>query len=145
MWSESATFFEDEDEAALRDRFAKLVAQYPKQDPYEIAAYVFKDLRDPYSRSQQAAMVWLKDIEFKELVRLYSADQVRADVPSKDEAAKLAWELAQDMTADKKDRIAALKLFAEINSMIVKVVDKTVDDATTRKRPPTIVFARYAD
>lgn len=145
MWSERATFYEGEDETALRDKFAQLCAKYPDQDPYEVAAFVFKDLVDPFSRSQQAAMLWLKDLEVKELIGKYRTDSVREDLASKEEAAKLAWTLANDHDVPTKERIAALKLYGEFNGMIVKVVDKTLDDLRERRGPPQIVFARYAD
>lgn len=144
MWSERPTFLEGEDELALRDKFARLCAKYPTQDPYEVAAYVFKDLVDPFSRSQQACMVWLKDLEVKELIAKYKVDGNRETIATKDEASRLAWEIAQDPTAQTKDRVAALKLFGELNAMIVKAIEPGANDKE-RRAPPQVVFARYAD
>lgn len=145
MWNNGPTILEGEDEAALRDSFARLVAKYPNQDVFEIGEYVFKDLKDPGLRGQQAAMIWIKDVEVKELISKYRSGQVDvSEVPTKDQAAMLAWSLANDPAADKKDRIAALNLFGQLNGMIVKSVEKKVDDVN-RRRPPTILVARYAD
>lgn len=145
MWKNGPTILEGEDELALRDEFAKLVAKYPNQDPFEIGEYVFRDLKDPGLRGQQAAMFWIKDIEVKELISNYRSGQSGSEaIPSKDQAALLAWSLASDPAADKKDRIAALNLFGQLNGMIVKSVEKKIDD-TGRRRPPTILVSRYAD
>lgn len=145
MWNNGPTILEGEDELALRDEFARLCAKYPTQCPFEIGEYVFRNLKDPGLRGQQAAMFWIKDIEVKELIARYKSGQVEGEpIPSKDQAALLAWSLANDPAADKKDRIAALNLFGQLNGMIVKSVEKKVDDVT-RRRPPTILVARYAD
>jgi hypothetical protein len=145
MWNNGPTILEGEDELALRDEFAKLVAKYPNQDPFEIGEYVFRNLKDPGLRGQQAAMFWLKDVEVKELISKYRTGQAGGEaIPTKDQAAMLAWSLANDPAADKKDRIAALNLFGQLNGMIVKSVEKKVDDSS-RRRPPTILVARYAD
>lgn len=144
MWSEQATFYEGEDEAALRDEFARLVAKYPQQDPYQIAHHVFKKLKDPFSRSQQACMNWMADVEVLELITRYRRGEGDG-VATKEEAFKLAWAIANGTVAATKEQVAALKLFGEMQGLIVKQIDKVVDDKTTKRAAPQIVFARYAD
>jgi hypothetical protein len=144
MWSVKPTILEGEDELALRDKFAQLVAKYPAQDPFQIGEYVFRELKDPGLRGQQAAMIWIKDPEVLELISKYKTGGAVKDLPTKDDLTRAAWAIANDLTADRKDRIAAINLAGQLNGMIVKSVEKKVDDVR-RRQPPVIMVARYAD
>lgn len=146
MWSAAPTILEGEDEEALKSRFIQLVASYPSHNPYEIAEHVFKDLRDPGLRSQQAAMIWLKDVEVLERIRLYrlnGGDEVRP-VKSKEQLILELEVIAENDKTPIKERIAAYAQIARMQGYEIKAVEMTTNDKTERKLPQ-FTFARYDD
>lgn len=142
MWNARPTILEGEDETALRNEFARLVAKHPAADIFQVGEYVFQNLKDPGLRGQQAAMIWNKDLEVQELITKYRNGQDKSDLPTKEDAARLAYSIAEDLRTEQKDRLAALRLYGEFNGMIVKAIDKSITD-TRRRQPPTVKFARY--
>jgi hypothetical protein len=145
MWNAQPVIFEDEDEEKLKADFIRLCALYPSQDIFEIASYVFRHQRDPEMRSQQAGMIWSKDIEIQERIRLARLNGGKEAAPIPDKAARLQMlqTIFEDESQAAKDRLAAARLISEIQGEIVKAVDKKIDHG---KRPPRqIVFAQYAD
>lgn len=145
MWNTKPVIFEDEDEDKLKADFIRLCALYPDRDKFEIASYVFRNQVDPELRSQQAAMVWAKDIEVLERIRLAKLNGGEEPNPIDTKEDKLRKLEAIYNNEDNKlaDRLKAMELHAQIQGEIVKAIDKKVDDG--RKRPRQIVFAQYAD
>ena len=147
MWNQPVTIFEDEDEDALKSEFIRLTALHPSRTPDEIAAYVFRNQRDPGLRSAQAAMVWLKDIDVLERIRQARLNGGVEPVGIDSLEAKLRKLQAfyDDETNDMKDRLNAMRLHAEMSGQIVKAIDKKVDNGAKAKSFPTFVIAQYND
>jgi hypothetical protein len=143
MWNAEPLLFDDEDETALKARFVELWAKYPDRSIVEIGDYIFKDLRNPEMRGAQWAMRWAKDLEVLEAVKKLRQGQTQTDVASKTEIINSAWALAHSDRVDAKDRVAALKLIAEMQGMIEKNINKKTEEV--KRRMPNIVFERYAD
>lgn len=143
MWNAEPLLFDDEDEAALKARFVELWAKYPDRSIVEIGDYIFKDLRNPEVRGAQWAMRWAKDLEVLEAVKKLRQGQVQSDVATKEEIINSAWALAHSQGVDPKDKVAALKLIAEMQGMIEKNINKKTEEV--KRRMPNIVFERYAD
>lgn len=146
MWNVAPVIFEDEDEEALKADFIRLRALYPNQDQFEIARYVFRKQVDPELRSQQAAMIWSKDLEVMERIRVASlngGEEPRA-IPTKEQRLQQLQAIFEDSETAVKDKVAVARLIAEIQGEIVKAVDKRITD-TGRKVPRQIVFAQYDD
>lgn len=147
MWQDLAApvpIFEDEDEQALIGEFVKLSARYPDRNPYEICEHIFKNLRDPWLRSQQAALQWSKDLEILERIR---QAKINGGTEAANSDPKKAWQaevyaVINDERIgpqEKKARLDGLKLIGESNSWVTKSVQKQVDDK--RRHFPQVVFA----
>jgi hypothetical protein len=147
MWSQPVTIFEDEDEDALKGEFIRLSALHPTRTPDEIATYVFRNQRDPGLRSAQAAMVWLKDIDVLERIRQarLNGGVEPGGIHTLEEKLRKLQVLYEDESQDLKDRLAAMRLHAEMSGQIVKAIDKKVDNGAKAKAFPTFVIAQYAD
>jgi hypothetical protein len=144
MWTAPVLLFDDEDEEALKAEFVRLSALYPNYPAGDIAKVVFKDLRDPILRSQQAAEAWSSDLDVKERIRaarLNGGTEPKAILTKEDHIRKLQV-IADDETQPLKERLAAHRLIAEMQGHVVKAVEKKTEDLT--KRLPTIVYAQYA-
>lgn len=141
-------FFEDEDEEAVKSAFVEAWARYPTYSPFEIAAYIFKNMRDPVSRGNQAAMEWSTDLEVKERVRKARENGGSEPVPVD---PKVAWQneiqsVYRDdnmPSQEKKVRLEGLKLFGESNGWIIKAIDKKTEDLT--RHWPQVMIAQYAE
>jgi len=146
MWNQPVAIFEDEDEEALKSEFIRLSALHPTRTPDEIAAYVFRNQRDPGLRSAQAAMVWLKDIGVLERIReaRLNGGVEPAGIHTLEEKLRKLQVLYEDESQELKDRLAAMRLHAEMSGQIVKAIDKRVDN-TKAKSFPTVVIKRYDD
>lgn len=145
MWNAKPAIFEDEDEEKLKADFIRLCALYPQQDYFEIAAYVFRNQRDPELRSQQAGMIWHKDIEVQERIRLakLNGGEEPSPIDSKEDKLRKLQAFYDNEENKIADRIKAMELHAQIQGEIIKAVDKKVDH--TKRPPRQIVFAQYAD
>lgn len=149
MWNTLAApvpIFEDEDEQALIGLFVQYSARYPDRNPYEICAHIFKDLRDPFPRSDQAASQWSKDLEILERIRQAKinggTEQVESD-PKKAWQAEV-YAIINDPNLgpqEKKARLDGMKLIGESNAWVTKSVDKTSTDKT--RHFPQVVFALH--
>lgn len=137
-------FFPEEDAEEILLRYIDLMAQWQTQySTYEICKVVFQHLRDPGLRSAQAADVWSKDLEIKEAIRqkvLYK------DGPPKDEKTQykdVLKSIYEDQLVSARDRVAALRLVAELDGHVIKAVDKKVtkNQATSN----TFIFKEYED
>ena len=146
MWNTAPVIFEDEDEEALKANFIRLCALYPNQPVFEVAAYVFRNQRDPELRSQQAAMIWQKDIEVQERIRQarLNGGEEAAAIESKEEKLRKLQAIYNDAEVKVTDRLKAFELHAQIQGEIVKAIDKKVTD-NSRKAPRQIVFAQSND
>lgn len=144
MWNDAPTIFDDEDEEALKADFIRLVALYPQQPIFEVAAYVFRFQRDPELRSQQAAMIWQKDIEVQERIRKarINGGEEPAPIESKEDKLRKLQAIYDDETVKVPDRLKAFELHAQIQGEIVKAVDKKITD-NSKRAPRQIVFAQY--
>lgn len=146
MWNDAPLIFEDEDEAKLLADFVTFSARYPDRNPFEIAAYVFRNQRDPELRAQQAAMIWIKDLEVLERIRLAKLNggaEALTSVESKEVKLRKLEAIYNDATIAAKDRIKAMELHAQIQGEIVKAVDKNV--TTGRRQPRQVIYAQYDD
>lgn len=134
MWDTPVPIFEDEDEDQLINEFVRLSALYPKYEPFQITQVVFKDLRDPIMRANQAAMVWSKDLEILERIR-----QARLDGPpdgvliqSKEQWERKMLALLDDQTLNAQEK----KVRREILDSIAKVkgwAEGDEDDKNNRR------------
>lgn len=146
MWNVAPVIFEDEDEEALKADFIRLCALYPQQGTFEIAAYVFRNQRDPEMRAQQAAMIWAKDLDIQERIRQarLNGGAEASPIDTKEEKLRKLEAIYDDENVKMTDRLKAMELHAQIQGEIVKAVDKKVTDIGKRS-PRQIVFAQYPD
>ena len=145
MWNAQPAIFEDEDEEQLKADFIRLRALYPKQDIFEIASHVFKGQRDPELRSQQAAMIWNKDLDVLERIRIASLNggEEPSAIETKEQKLRKLQAIYDDDEVATKDRLKAFELHAQIQGEIVKAVEKKT--TKLKKSPRQIVFAQYDD
>jgi len=145
MWNTAPLIFEDEDEEKLLADFVKYSAIHKDRDPFEIAAYVFRNQRDPELRAQQAAMIWAKDIDVAERIRLarLNGGAEGSVIPTKEQRMRQLQEMFEDVTLPVKERIAAQRLLSEMAGDIVKAVDKNV--TTGKRQPRQVIYAKYDD
>lgn len=146
MWTAPVPIFEEEDEESLIADFVKMSALYPKYSVFEICQHIFKDLREPDLRANQAALQWSKDLAILERIRqarLNGGVEV-LPIDSKENKLKKLEAIYNDPETGIKDKLAALRLHAEIQGEIVKAIDKKVDDGR-RAHFPQVVQGIYAD
>ena len=143
MWEVEPVIFEDEDEESLKADFVRLRAIYPDQSIFDIASYVFRHQRDPDTRSQQAAMIWNKDIEIQERIRLarINGGEEPAAIESKEGKLRKLQAIYENELVKVSDRLKAFELHSQIQGEIVKAVDKKITDES-RRAPRQIVFAQ---
>lgn len=122
--------FEGEDETALRTKFIELSAKHHRNQNFtgvDIAKYVFRDLKEPEMRALQAATYWEKDLEVQEAILDLIAHTNM--LTARAQRLQIAMDIATDTKADKRDRLIAVRLAAEMEGEIVKAVDKKVSYA----------------
>lgn len=135
MWNPPLIFFEDEDEDELINEFVRLSAKYKGKgrDPYEIASYVFRNLKDKELRAAQAAMRWSNDLEIIERIDNYAVEKNIKDEPlTKEILQAKVMALNEDRSIpyqDKKVMIEGYKAVAEFNGWVLKAVDKKITKA----------------
>ena len=144
MWNNTPVIFEDEDEAELKARFIDLWVRYPNEHIFTIASHVFKLQKDPETRSQQAALIWSKDLEVKEAVRQarLNGDEDQTELTKESLQRKLI-ATTEDESLDyreKKVMIEGYLAIAEINGWKIKAIDKKT---TTKRVKRPITIARY--
>lgn len=146
MWTAPVPIFEDEDEQALIGEFVKMSALYPKHEPLEIARHIFKDLREPEMRAGQAALQWTKDLTILERIRQAKLNGGVEPKPLDTKEEKLAKleAIYNDPDVGMKERLAAMRLHAEIQGEIVKAIDKSINDKRT-PRVPQVIQGVYDD
>lgn len=148
MWSAPVPMFEEDNEAELIASFVRMSALYPAYSAYEICRHIFKDLRDPELRSNQAALQWSKDLEILERIRqarLNGGTEVSSQL-SKEVLEQRILATIEDTTIgyqEKKARIEGYMAVAELNGWKIKAIEKKTQDET--RRFPQIIHAVYAD
>lgn len=144
MWNVAPVIFEDEDEERLIADFVTYSARYPDRDPFEIAAYVFRNQRDNELRANQAAMIWSKDLPIQERIRTarLNGGAEPSPVESKESKLKKLEAIYNDDSIKTADRLKAMELHAQIQGEIVKAVDKKVTNTRPRRQ---IIFAQAND
>lgn len=144
MWNVAPVIFEDEDEERLIADFVTYSARYPERDPFEIAAYVFRNQRDNELRANQAAMIWSKDLPILERIRTarLNGGAEPSAVESKESKLKKLEAIYNDDGIKTADRLKAMELHAQIQGEIVKAVDKKVTNTRPRRQ---IIFAQAND
>jgi ATP-dependent DNA ligase len=148
MWQDMQTplpIFEGEDEVELVRRFVELRAAYPEStyNNFELCQYIFRDLRDPSMRANQAALCWGNDLEIKERIRKAKLNGNKEP----EELTKENWQarvlaVIEDTALtpqEKKAKLDGYRLYAEANNWIVKTVDKSTKDTTVRF--PQVIYA----
>lgn len=125
-WLDEISFFPGEDAEALKTRFVELCAYHQLRFSFfEVAQYVFKNLREPALRAGQAAEVWGKDLDVIERVRVLMLKGPDTPEPDDSEVALRRRTLAivDDPRAENKDKIAALTLLAKIGGHVKKEIE----------------------
>jgi hypothetical protein len=139
--------FPGEDEEKLKSEFIKLAAIYRgRYTHYELAQHVFKDLKEPELRAGQAGVLWAKDIDMQERIRIKIANGVDPIELSKDglQAKILAVTEDPNLTSqDKKATLDGLRLLGEMNGWIIKAIDKKVESKVSGL--PQIIIQKYAN
>lgn len=120
---------EGEDERELKRAFARYCFENPGLER-EAGYHVFPG-RENFGRALQA-QVWIHDPIVRAEMNALGSDEdaVASQCPTKEELIKEAWDMTRDPTADQKDRIAALRLCAEMNGAIQKGPGVVVDNRT---------------
>lgn len=141
-WETPVPIFEDEDEAELIARFVELSAAHPKEPAIAITNFIFENLRDPIGRAGQAALNWSTNLGIRERIRQAKANGGKELKPieTKEDKLRKIEAIYNDTDIPTKDRLAAMRLHAEIMGEIVKAVDKD-NDNKDRPHFPQIVFA----
>jgi hypothetical protein len=140
-WETPVPIFEDEDEDALISEFVRLSAQYDHiYSPQQIAVEVFKNLRDPTMRANQAATVWSSKLEIAERIR--KAKQSKDDedlIQSKEQWEKHMLALLDDPAIGTQEK----KVRMEIYNSIAKSRGWLEDDSKNngkRNMMPQFIF-----
>lgn len=100
---------------ALKERFAELTL---RNEPFAAALVLFPD---DTGRALRVANEWPQDEQVKTLRQSFidaEDDGETAFLPTKAEAARLAWNIARDADKMTEDRLKAIKLYSEIRGFI---------------------------
>lgn len=122
-WQQTVVFFEGEDAEAIKTAFVETSARYPHRSAYEIAQYVFRELKDPALRAGKAAEIWANDIEVLERIRVLILKGPAVADASEAELLRRALQIADDADTPSKDRIAAIRLAGELQGLVKKAVE----------------------
>lgn len=138
------TFYEGENEQALKQEFVRLMAKWGnKYSVFDVCQYIFRELREP-GRAFAAATFWQQDLELMDQIDAERVKPVDAELDSRTERLKVLKQIYSDLGASNKDRLEALRLHAQIEGEITKLVDKGITDKTP-KQPPVFMFRKYDD
>lgn len=127
MWNAPATFFEDEDEDALKAEYIRLRALHPTTEQLEVAAYVFRRQRDPSARSQQASLEWERDIDVRERIR-HARLTGGKTIDTKEQKLSKLQAIYDDENNGLRERILALRLHGEMSGEITKPGDRALGE-----------------
>jgi hypothetical protein len=119
-------FFEGENPDELRKQFVELSARWPNHTPFQVASEVFRKLRDPGLRALKAAEVWSNDLEVLEAIRQLKIKGPAVVECTEQDLIRRVLAIADDEFAEKKDRIAAIRLAGELQGLVKKSVESKV-------------------
>jgi len=141
------------DLGAMKLQFARSLFECPG-NAFAAANKVFPD---NISLACKYAFEWIDDPEVLQEIDNIKNNKpnievnftVKPDDPSeltKEDAIRLAWEIANDSNEMGKDRVAALKLFAEINNFLPdKTINKNIKSEVTTTNKVMIVKDHGSD
>lgn len=102
-----------------KKQFAAALITLGEARAFDAAVSVFGDDKSTLGMSCYAATQWLTDpIVIAEKTRLLSKENVGQFLPTKDQAARQLWDWCQSPFFEPKERVAAMKLYAEIQGFI---------------------------
>ena len=129
-------------ENLMKDMFAGALLRQP-DNPFAAACKVFG--LDTAS-ALRAASEWINDtyVLTKQAELLDSLGE-ETFIPSRLTLARKVWELAESPGSEKKDRIAAYKLYAEIQGYIEKGVGAIVNNNTIVNQNRVMVVKDFGD
>lgn len=118
------------------------MAKYKKQySAFDVAKVVFKNRPEPL-RFLQAAQLWHDDLDIREQVDAIMLAGSTGSVDSKERKLQVLQQIYEDTGVEARDRITAIKVSAELQGEIVKIVDKTVKNDGPPQMP-TFIFKKY--
>lgn len=111
------------DVSALKRQFAANLYGEPG-NPFQAALKMFPD---DVGTAAQHAVEWVNDPEVLAEIERLKNDPSENPLPTKIEAAQAAWDLANNIFLKGKERVDALRLFAEIaGHMPDKTINKNI-------------------
>jgi hypothetical protein len=127
VWYDQVVIYEGEDREALVSDFVRLSSIYHDRPAHEIAQQVFRGLYEGHARASQAALSWGNDLDIRDRIRnARRTAHVGSILPSKQERMAELIEIARDPMTMAKDRIAAYKLYSELEGELSKEATKPV-------------------
>jgi hypothetical protein len=134
-------WFDNENPDEIRSEFILLCAKHKNTfEAYEVAQYVFKNLRDPATRAFAAAQVWDNDLgvqeQIRQLILIGDNDVQTTDISLK----RRLLAIADDTKTPVKERIYAIETIAKMQGMITKPIEFKDPNITLRKLTPKFVF-----
>lgn len=114
--------FAEQESLELKQAYARALMRIQGTNRYyEAAVMVVGGGAANIGKSLWIASNWPSDPEvIRETQKLLRSVDLKEDLPSKEQAAMLAWEMANDAAADVKDRKATLELYCNIRGFIEK-------------------------
>jgi len=150
MWDTAASpvpIFEDENEAELIKAFVEMSARYPQYPSFAICQHIFRDLRDPGLRANQAALQWSQDLVILERIRQAKLNGNReVEALTKEALQAKIFTTIEDETLgsqEKKVRLEGYMNIAELHGWKIKAVEKKSEDVT--RRFPVVRMQVYPD
>jgi hypothetical protein len=117
---------------ALKEQFAELSLREP--DAFKVALVIYPN---DTGRALRVANEWPNDPQVKTFRQSFvdaEEDGETAFLPSKADAARLAWNIARDADKFTEDRLKALKLYSEIRGFIEKQAVAVTQNNITQNR-----------
>jgi len=135
-------FFPGEDAEALKSRFVKLCADFPGFQPIDNARKVFEGLPNPELRIETAARVWAADPKVQARIaeaRIKEPYEIDASLPA---LLRRTIQVADDAHAERRDKLAAIRLAGELQGLIIKAIDKKIENLTASGIPAITIKCR---
>jgi hypothetical protein len=139
MWDTPVPIFDDEDEDEFISRFVELSAQYGDKFPAPAITWeIFKNRRDPEMRSNQAAMVWSRDLSILERIRVakLNGGVEPKPVDTREQKLRKLEAIYNNEEMPVRERIKAIELHAKITGEL----DDGDDDGNDGRRPIVMNF-----
>lgn len=126
-------------ETEQKAAFAAFLFSNPRQ-PLEAALKLFPADKDR-GQACYISLNWPSDPEVLAEIQNLKDNGVDPNAPTKTEIVKEMWDLARDDRYSGKDRVAAARLIAELNSLIKKDTDDSIPKSMPRAPVYKIVRA----